>query len=129
MWWSCGDYLGRSERPHMAAMLLNEDHWYINHNQGIWVSSLAWQLDYNNNMYHSHQITKFNPVVVHKGWSTGIHDFGFKLFMFLNCICAMWLEICDWDSENGPSGRTEFDHIFHICCIITNNLLWLYKWS
>ena len=31
--------------------------------------------------------------------------------------------ICDWASENGPSGHTKFDHIFHICCIITNELL------
>ena len=28
--------------------------------------------------------------------------------------------ICDWASENGLSGHTKFDHIFHICCIITN---------
>ena len=35
--------------------------------------------------------------------------------------------ICDWVSENGPSGHTNFDHIFHICCIITNDLLKLYQ--
>ena len=35
--------------------------------------------------------------------------------------------ICDWASKNGPSGHINFDHIFHICCIITNDLLKLHK--
>ena len=36
-------------------------------------------------------------------------------------------DICDWASENGPSRHTKFDHIFHICCIITNELQMLCK--
>ena len=43
------------------------------------------------------------------------------------CICRdtyhVSLVICDWASENGPSGHTKFDHIFQICLFITNNLL------
>ena len=38
-------------------------------------------------------------------------------------------KICDWASENRPSGHTKFDHIFHICCIITNALLMLCKYN
>ena len=37
--------------------------------------------------------------------------------------------ICDWASENGPSWHTKFHHIFHICCIITNELLKLGKYN
>ena len=39
------------------------------------------------------------------------------------CIGSIGLQICDRASDNGPSGHTNFDHIFHICCIITNDLL------
>ena len=34
---------------------------------------------------------------------------------------------CDWASKNGPSGHTKFDHIFQICCIISNYLLKVLK--
>ena len=37
--------------------------------------------------------------------------------------------ICDWASENGPSGHTKFNHIFHICCNITNELVKLCKYN
>ena len=40
---------------------------------------------------------------------------------------AMHIHNCDWASDNGPSGHTNFDHIFHVCCIITNDLLKLLK--
>ena len=34
---------------------------------------------------------------------------------------------CDWASKNGPSGHIKFDHIFQICCIISNYLLKVLK--
>ena len=52
------------------------------------------------------------------------------IIMCMLCMCTTVYEclyICDWASENGPSGHTNFDHIFHVCCIITNDLLKLYK--
>ena len=42
---------------------------------------------------------------------------------------VVYFVICDWASENGPSGDTKFDHIFQIYCIIANDLLKLYKWN
>ena len=40
---------------------------------------------------------------------------------YRNTTQWQWKQKCDWASKNGPSGHTKFDHIFHICCIITNS--------
>ena len=54
--------------------------------------------------------------------------------MFIHIYIARYslhniIIICGWASENGPSGHTKFDHTFHFCCIITNDLLKLCKWN
>ena len=57
-------------------------------------------------------------------------NFGCVLATFKNILPKkedQYNPICDWASENGPSEHTKFDHIFHICCIITCNVLKLYK--
>ena len=49
-----------------------------------------------------------------------------KILRFLSEIYDK-LAICDWASEKGPSGHTKFDQIFHICCIITLDMLKLHE--